>query len=51
MRGLLEDDGHWNDALTESEGSRSRSQIRNLFAVMLHFCAVGDPIDLWTDHK
>lgn len=49
--GLLENDNHWNDCLTEAALSKSANNLRNLFAVMLIFCHITDPLALWHAHK
>ncbi|GFQ97538.1 ATP-dependent DNA helicase [Trichonephila clavata] len=45
--GLLEDDTHCNSTLEEASISESPNKIRELFAIILVFCQVGDPINLW----
>ncbi|GBP06610.1 hypothetical protein EVAR_103438_1 [Eumeta japonica] len=42
-------DQHWDDALAEASISESPQRLRNLFAVMLVFCALSDAALLW--HK
>ncbi|GFQ71964.1 ATP-dependent DNA helicase [Trichonephila clavata] len=49
--GLLEDDTHWNSTLEEASISESPHKIRELFAIILVFCQVGDPIKLWEKHQ
>ncbi|GFR06690.1 ATP-dependent DNA helicase [Trichonephila clavata] len=49
--GLLEDDTHWNSTLEEASISESPNKIRELFAIILVFCQVGDPIKLWEKHR
>lgn len=49
--GLLEDDAHWNRTLEEALISNSPKKIRELFAIMLVFCQVGDPLKLWEKYK
>ncbi|XP_074108441.1 uncharacterized protein LOC141533449 [Cotesia typhae] len=46
--GLLEDDINWHRTLEEASIFDSPYKIRELFAIMLVFCQVGDPIKLWT---
>ncbi|GBP42624.1 ATP-dependent DNA helicase pif1 [Eumeta japonica] len=46
---LLDGDQHWDDALAEASISESPQRLRNLFAVMLVFCALSDAALLW--HK
>ncbi|GFT83559.1 ATP-dependent DNA helicase [Nephila pilipes] len=45
--GLLEDDTHWNRTLEEASISDSPHKIRELFAIVIVFCQVRDPIKLW----
>ncbi|GFQ85636.1 ATP-dependent DNA helicase [Trichonephila clavata] len=49
--GLLEDDTHWSSTLEEASISESPNKIRELFAIILVFCQVGDPIKLWEKHR
>ncbi|GFU59942.1 ATP-dependent DNA helicase [Trichonephila clavipes] len=49
--GLLEDDAHWNSTLEEASISESPNKIRKLFAIILVFCQVGDPMKLWEKHR
>ncbi|XP_057341623.1 ATP-dependent DNA helicase pif1-like [Microplitis mediator] len=49
--GLLEDDAHWDQTLAEVSISDLSYKIRELFAVMLVFCQVGDPIKLWDKYR
>ncbi|KAK4320910.1 hypothetical protein Pmani_008282 [Petrolisthes manimaculis] len=51
LRGLLENDSHWDDTLSEAAMSASASQLRNLFAIMLQACDLSDPNHLWETHK
>ncbi|GFW53891.1 ATP-dependent DNA helicase [Trichonephila clavipes] len=48
---LLEDDAHWNSTLEEASISEFPNKIRELFAIILVFCQVGDPIKLWEKHQ
>lgn len=50
-RGLLEDDDHWERALVEAAISESAHRMRELFAVMLVFCQIADPLALWEKFK
>lgn len=43
---LLEDDGHWQQTLSEAAVSESPQKLRELFVVMLAFCEVSDPLQL-----
>ncbi|XP_076301782.1 uncharacterized protein LOC143219860 [Lasioglossum baleicum] len=49
--GLLENDQHWDNTLTEASETRHAHQIRTLFAIILTTCAPSDPKDLWEKHK
>ncbi|XP_044597462.1 uncharacterized protein LOC123274027 [Cotesia glomerata] len=51
VMGLLEDDAYWDQTLAEVSISDSSYKIRELFAVMLVFCQVGDPIKLWDKYR
>ncbi|GBL83289.1 hypothetical protein AVEN_110618-1 [Araneus ventricosus] len=51
LRGLLEDDEHWNKALEEEAASRSPKILRNLFPAMLQTCSMSSTEQLWMDHK
>ncbi|GFR01921.1 ATP-dependent DNA helicase, partial [Trichonephila clavata] len=45
--GLLEGDNHWSDTLTDARISSSASKLRELFAIILVFCNVSNPSELW----
>lgn len=49
--GLLENDEHWDTALTEATLTCLPQQIRTLFAIILTTCAPSDPKSLWEKHK
>lgn len=49
--GLLENDRHWFDAMTESCISMSPAKLRDLFAIMITNCGLSRPVDLWNDFK
>jgi len=51
MRGLLQDDDHWKQTLTEAVAIRSPNSLRSLFAVMLNMCAISNPRELWDNFK
>ena len=51
MRGLLEDDQHWEHALDEAAASHSAMMIRQLFAIMLVYCNLANATLLWDKHK
>jgi len=47
----LEDDTHWDRTLEEATIFDSPQKIRQLFAVLLVFCQLADPLKLWEKHK
>ena len=49
--GLLEDDTHWDRTLEKAAISDSPYKLRELFAVMLVFCQLADPLKLWENHR
>lgn len=49
--GLLEDDANWSQTLKEACISDSPHKIRELFAIILVFCHVGDPLKLWEEYR
>ncbi|XP_058817140.1 uncharacterized protein LOC131680442 [Topomyia yanbarensis] len=49
--GLLEDDQHWDNTLTDVSVSCRPEQIRVLFAIILKTCAPSDPNTLWETHR
>ena len=49
--GLLEDDSHWNDTLSEAATTDSSTKLRYLFAIMLATCGLSNPKQLWENHK
>ena len=51
LRGLLEDDTHWNSTLEKAAAARSPWMLQNLFAIMLQTCAMSNPQQLWDNHK
>jgi hypothetical protein len=48
--GLLVDDNDWHQALEEASVWASGRQLRDMFASMLMFCEVTNPIQLWDAH-
>jgi hypothetical protein len=50
-RGLLEDDGEWNQCLDEAGQMQTGTQLRTLFAVILLHCNPTEPAVLWDRHK
>ncbi|GFT29872.1 ATP-dependent DNA helicase [Trichonephila clavipes] len=51
VRGLLENDEHWNATLEEAAFVHSPRMLRDLFAVMLQVCAISNPNQLWINHQ
>ncbi|GFQ95859.1 ATP-dependent DNA helicase [Trichonephila clavata] len=51
VRGLLENDEHWNATLEEAAFVHSPRMLRDLFAVMLQVCALSNPNQLWINHQ
>ncbi|GFT89088.1 ATP-dependent DNA helicase [Trichonephila clavipes] len=49
--GLLEDDNHWDATMEEAVLSRSPSQIRELFAILICTCGLSNPFQLWDKYK
>ena len=50
-RGLLEDDGEWNQCLEEAGEMQTGHQLCTLFAVILLHCNPTEPAVLWDHHK
>ncbi|GKD62900.1 hypothetical protein Tco_1305008, partial [Tanacetum coccineum] len=48
--GLLGDDKEWHTALEEAAFSATSQQLRSLFAQILIFCDVADPLKLWKSY-
>nr|GEU92788.1 DNA helicase [Tanacetum cinerariifolium] len=48
--GLLGDDKEWHTALEEAAFSATSQQLRSLFAQILTFCDVADPLKLWKSY-
>jgi hypothetical protein len=48
--GLLGDDDEWYDAFSEAATWASPAELRNLFAHMLIFCDVTNPLNFWNKH-
>ncbi|PIA29552.1 hypothetical protein AQUCO_05900055v1 [Aquilegia coerulea] len=46
-RGLLDDDGEWNERLRYASTWSNASNLRDMFVTMLMFCEVSDPLDMW----
>lgn len=51
VRGLLEDDSHWSNTLTEAALCTTSASMRSLFSMLLMFCHVSDPLALWNAHR
>ena len=49
--GLLADDTHWDDTLTEAATCHTAHKLRDLFAVMIVTCGLHDAPGLWEKHK
>ncbi|KAK4512392.1 uncharacterized protein ATC70_003091 [Mucor velutinosus] len=49
--GLLQDDNEWNDTMSEASTTMSPQKIRQLFCILLSFCDVSDPFQLWLNHR
>lgn len=49
--GLLEDDIYWNVALTEAVECKSSREMWCLFCVMLAYCSLSEPFQLWEVHE
>ncbi|XP_051141165.1 uncharacterized protein LOC127258388 [Andrographis paniculata] len=49
-RGLLDDDNEWHEALSEASSWASSSKLRNMFATMLMFYELTNPVNLWEQH-
>ncbi|CAG4940534.1 unnamed protein product [Parnassius apollo] len=50
-RHLLDGDQQWDNALEEASISDSPSRLRRLFAVMLVFCGIANPLLLWEKYR
>ncbi|KAI5699530.1 hypothetical protein M8J75_004357 [Diaphorina citri] len=49
--GLLEDDVHWDDTLREAAVSDSPKKLRELFVILLVFCQISNPRQLWEKYR
>ncbi|XP_017239622.2 uncharacterized protein LOC108212408 [Daucus carota subsp. sativus] len=49
-RGLLESDNEWHVALDEASHYATAPQLRELFVVMLIYCEISNPSELWDKH-
>jgi hypothetical protein len=50
-RGLLEDDGEWNQCLGEASLMLTGTRLRHLFTTILLFCSPSQPDQLWEQHR
>jgi hypothetical protein len=50
-RGLLEDDGEWDQCLGEASVMQTGSRLRQLFSTILLFCAPSQPDRLWRHYR
>ena len=50
-RGLLEDDGEWNQCLAEASQVQTGTHLRHLFTTILLFCSLSRPDQLWMQHR
>lgn len=51
IRGLLENDSHWDKTMTDASTSQMPCKIRHLFAILLTTFAVSNPRALWEKYK
>lgn len=51
LLGILESDQHWIATLEDASLCQSAGKIRQLFAVMIHFCDISDVKTLWETFK
>ena len=49
--GLLANDSQWSSTIEEAAISRSPKALRCLFAMLLFYCEVSDPLTLWNNFK
>lgn len=49
--GLLESDLHWKNTISEAVTVNSAPKLRELFVVMLIFCHLANPLQLWNEFK
>ena len=50
-RGLLEDDGEWNQCLAEACLMQTGTRLRHLFTTILLFCTPSEPDRLWHQYR
>ena len=51
LRGLLEDDAHWDATMLEAAAAHSPRRLRYLFAILLTTCGLSNPGQLWESYK
>lgn len=51
IRGLLEDDIHWDTTMAKAAATQSPARLGNLFAILLITCGPSNPRQLWESHK
>ena len=49
--GLLQDNAEWDACLWKASQLQTGQQLRHLFAIILLFCQLITPEDLWNTHK
>jgi hypothetical protein len=49
--GLLDDESHWKNTLSEASICCTPKSLRCLFAIMLTFCQITDPLMLWQNYR
>ena len=49
--GRLENDDQWNDTRLDGALTNSPAKLRNLFAILLGYCGVSEPVQLWNNFK
>ena len=50
LRGLLQDDMEWNEALVEGALTKMPSALRELFTIIIIFCQPANPLELFDAH-
>ena len=51
LRGMLETDEHWDATMAEASISHAPSKLRTLFSIMLHYCNLSSPYNLWLNYR
>ncbi len=49
--GLLEEDTHWEETISEAAVSESPSELRDLFVIMFTCCYISDATTFWEKFK